>query len=76
MNNPTKKSSWKHKLHEIIYEADTPEGKLFDVILLIAIIASIILVMLESVESIDNNDSSIFLKTLDDFIKLFEDEEP
>ena len=54
MNNPTKKSSWKHKLHEIIYEADTPEGKLFDVILLIAIIASIILVMLESVESIDN----------------------
>ena len=30
----------------------------------------------ENVESIDNNDSSIFLKTLDDFIKLFEDEEP
>ena len=54
MNNPTKKSYWKHKLHEIIYEADTPEGKLFDVILLIAIITSIILVMLESVESIDN----------------------
>lgn len=45
--------TWKHKLHEIIYEADTREGKLFDVILLIAIIASILLVMLESVESID-----------------------
>tara|TARA_B100001059_G_C17822547_1_gene579218 strand:- start:1158 stop:2045 length:888 start_codon:yes stop_codon:yes gene_type:complete len=30
----------------------------------------------ENVESIDNNDSSIFLKTLDGFIKLFEDEEP
>ena len=30
----------------------------------------------ENIESIDNNDSSIFLKTLDDFIKLFEVEEP
>lgn len=40
---------WKHKLHEIIYEADTPMGRLFDVLLLIFIIISIILVMLESV---------------------------
>ena len=46
-------TSWKHKLHEIIYEADTRAGKLFDVILLIAILASILLVMLESVESFD-----------------------
>ncbi|GGK51294.1 MULTISPECIES: ion transporter [Flavobacteriaceae] len=45
---------WKIKLHEIIYEADTPNGKLFDIILILAIIASIILVMLESVESFDN----------------------
>ena len=44
---------WKEKLHEIIYEADTPNGKLFDVILFWLIITSIILVMLESVESID-----------------------
>ncbi|MGM5471054.1 ion transporter [Flavobacteriaceae bacterium LMO-SS05] len=47
--------NWKDKLHEIIYEADTPIGKLFDIVLLITIIASIILVMLESVESIDNS---------------------
>ena len=53
MEKPIKKSSWKHRIHEIIYEADTQEGKLFDVILLIAIIASIVLVMLESVVSID-----------------------
>ena len=52
MDDKTNKN-WKVKLHEIIYEADTPAGKLFDVILLIAIIASIILVMLESVKSID-----------------------
>jgi voltage-gated potassium channel len=44
---------WKDKLHEIIYEADTPAGKLFDLILLVAILASIVLVMLESVKSID-----------------------
>lgn len=50
----TPKKHWKARLHEIIYEADTPAGKLFDVILLIVIIASIILVMLESVNSIDN----------------------
>lgn len=47
------KTSWKTKLHDIIYEADTPAGKLFDVILFIAIIASIILVMLESINSFD-----------------------
>jgi len=41
------------KLHEVIYEADTPAGKLFDVILLIVILASIAFVMLESVQSID-----------------------
>jgi voltage-gated potassium channel len=50
-----KKQNWKTKLHDIIYEADTPAGKLFDVILLIAIIASILLVMLESIKSFDEN---------------------
>ena len=48
------KHTWKSKLHEIIYEADTPAGKLFDIVLLIAILASIILVMLESVKSFDD----------------------
>lgn len=44
--NPPK---WKDKLHEVIYEADTPAGKFFDVALLVVILLSIILVMLESV---------------------------
>ncbi|MFY0631652.1 MAG: ion transporter [Flavobacteriaceae bacterium] len=48
------KTSFKHRLHEVIYEADTPAGKLFDVILLIAILASILFVMLESVQSIND----------------------
>lgn len=42
-------SGWRYRLHEIIYEADTKEGKLFDVILLWLILFSIVLVMLESV---------------------------
>lgn len=50
----THKKNWKAKLHEIIYEADTPAGKLFDVILLFLILGSIIAVMLESIEEIDN----------------------
>ena len=53
MNTRIKKTTWKQRLHEIIYEADTKGGKLFDVILLIAIIASILIVMLESIESFD-----------------------
>jgi voltage-gated potassium channel len=53
LNTRIKKTTWKQRLHEIIYEADTKGGKLFDVILLIAIIASILLVMLESIESFD-----------------------
>ena len=40
------------KLHEIIFEAETPAGKAFDVTLLIAIVASVIVVMLESVAEI------------------------
>jgi len=43
---------WREKLHEIIFEADTPTGKRFDVILIIAIIISVVAVMLDSVVSI------------------------
>src|SRR5690554_6876171 len=37
------------KLYEIIFEADTPAGKLFDILLLIIILISVVLVMLESI---------------------------
>lgn len=53
MSSTKPNTSWKNKLHEIIYEADTPAGKLFDLVLLVVIIASIVLVMLESVKAID-----------------------
>lgn len=48
------KHNWRTKLHEVIYEADTPSGKLFDIALLIAILTSIVVVMLDSVSHIAN----------------------
>lgn len=36
-------------LHEIIFEAETPAGKAFDVALLVVILASVVVVLLESV---------------------------
>jgi voltage-gated potassium channel len=45
--------SIRKKLYEIIFEADTPKGKAFDIVLLLIILASIILVMLESVPRIN-----------------------
>ena len=41
--------SLREKLYEIIFEADTKAGKVFDVVLLFIILLSIVLVMLESV---------------------------
>lgn len=45
-------SPWRNELHTIIYEADTPGGKLFDVVLLISIGLSVLAVAFESVGSI------------------------
>lgn len=53
MNPESHEKNWKSKLHEIIYEADTKAGKLFDVVLLWLILISIALVMLESVKELD-----------------------
>ena len=41
---------WRRTVHEIIFEADTPIGKAFDVVLIVSIFLSIITVMLDSVE--------------------------
>jgi len=57
--NP-KNRNWQEHLHEIIYEADTKAGKLFDIVLLGLIIASIALVMLESVRNYDQKYHQVF----------------
>jgi len=48
----TKRTELKHTIHEIIFEADTPAGKFFDVALLIFIIASVLAVVLETVPTV------------------------
>lgn len=44
----------RERLHEIIFEADTPAGKWFDISVLIMIIASVIVVMIETVPSLSD----------------------
>ena len=52
LKNKDSLSAWRAKLHEIIFEADTPAGRWFDIILIISIVISVIAVMLDSVASI------------------------
>jgi voltage-gated potassium channel len=48
---PDQTAPWRKKLHDVIFLADTPAGKAFDVVLIVAIILSVIVVMLDTVES-------------------------
>ena len=62
MSNPIepKSSKLRERIHRIIYEADTPAGKLFDVILLILILISVLMVMLESVPALGSKYKHLF----------------
>ena len=51
-NYPPGRKKIRGNLYEIIFEADRPMGKLFDVALIIAILLSVLAVMLESVDTI------------------------
>ncbi|HYI10126.1 MAG TPA: ion transporter [Thermoanaerobaculia bacterium] len=46
-------SRWRQRLHTVIFEADTPAGRAFDVALIVCILASVAVVVLESIASID-----------------------
>lgn len=52
-------ASIKERTYEIIFEADTPMGKLFDVVLLVAILLSVLAVLLETVSSIRDEYESV-----------------
>lgn len=51
----------KKQLHDIIFEADTKAGKLFDIILLVTISISVVIVMLNSVYSLHVKYGDLFL---------------
>jgi voltage-gated potassium channel len=52
VGNTREHAAWREELRRIIFEADTPAGKGFDVALLWLILASVVAVMLESVATI------------------------
>ncbi len=48
-NKPLRSTLFQHRLHEVIFEADTAAGKWFDIILIVSIVTSVLVVMLDSV---------------------------
>jgi voltage-gated potassium channel len=55
----SKRAPWRDTLHEIIFEAETPAGKWFDILLIISIIASVLAVMLDSVSGVNKHYANI-----------------
>jgi voltage-gated potassium channel len=55
---------WRSRLHEVIFEADTPAGKAFDVALLVSIVLSVLAVVAESVSGIRTRHGAL-LRTLE-----------
>jgi len=48
------------RVHEIVYEADTATGKVFDILVLIAIVISVVVVMLESITELQEKYGKAF----------------
>ena len=66
-----KRTEIREKLYEIIFEADTPAGKLFDVLLFLAIMASVLLTMLSTVATIRDSHGTLVLALNGAFSILF-----
>ena len=78
--NQKNNTELKLKIHEIIFEADTRLGKLFDIVLIISIVVSVIIVMIDSVAVINKEygDTLYILEwiftilfTIEYFLRLF-----
>lgn len=55
-----KRQSFKERLYQIVFEAETTVGKLFDLVLILSIFMSVGIVMLDSVESVSAQYGSLF----------------
>ncbi len=64
-------AGWRGRLHEIIFGAETPAGKAFDVLLIASIVISVLVVMLDSVRSLNAQYGSFFYKVEWFFTLLF-----
>lgn len=61
----------RQKLYRIIFESDTFGGKLFDILLIVAILLSVVVVMLDSVTSVNSRYGDILYKAEWGFTILF-----
>jgi voltage-gated potassium channel len=51
---------WRLRLYTVIFESDTPAGRLFDLVLILVILASVVVVILDSVESLTADHNELF----------------
>lgn len=56
--------TWRSRWHEVIFEADTPRGKVFDLVLLALILLSVLAVCLESVRELRESHGAL-LRTVE-----------
>jgi len=70
-DHPRSADDWRERWYEIIFEADTPAGKAFDVALLVAILLSVLVVMLESIESVHEHYAAVLIGAEWFFTALF-----
>ena len=51
---------WRRRMHEVIFESDTPAGRLFDKVIVAAILVSVAVVVLDSVPALNQRYRSAF----------------
>lgn len=77
--------SFKRKLYTIIFEAETPAGRVFDIMLLFLIVASVVVVSLESVVALRRDYLHVFqalewtftiLFTIEYFLRIYSSSRP
>lgn len=73
MRNPEESAlpAWRNRLHEVIFEAETPTGRAFDITLLGVILASIAVVLAESMPELRAVHGQLFLAAEWGFTALF-----
>lgn len=64
-------AAWRHRLHEVVFESETPVGKAFDVALLVAIVTSVGVVLAESVPEWRSEHGRLFRRVELVFTGLF-----
>ena len=57
-------AGWRRRLYQVVFESDTPAGKIFDIVVIAAIVLSVAAVMIDSVESLGTRHGAL-LNTLE-----------